>query len=242
MTDAPRSLSDAPRSLSDDRDAVEEQTRRLLETVRLLPPDSIGDPSLCPGWTRGHVLSHIARNADGVVNLATAVTTGQHLPMYASPEARDADIEAGSGRPLAEQLADLEAGAQRWREAAATLGDEHADVRVESRGGATVRGGYLPFMRLRELVFHHVDLRAGFSFADVDDDDVLKAFLDDEVKRLTRNAETPSMTIRTDEGDAWSIGDGQPTVSGSRAAVLGWLARGLTDGVTGDLPTLPFGG
>jgi len=166
-----------------------------------------------------------------------------HRPQRRRPrQPRDRrDIEAGSGRPLAEQLADLEAGAQRWREAAALLGEEHAEVRVESRGGATVRGGYLPFMRLRELVFHHVDLRAGFSFADVDDD-VLKAFLEDEVKRLSRNAETPSMTIRTDEGEAWSIGDGQPTVSGSRAAVLGWLTRGLTDGVIGDLPTLPFGG
>jgi len=50
------------------------------------------------------------------------------------------------------------------------------------------------------------------------------------------------VTIRTDEGDAWSIGDGRPTVSGSRAAVLGWLTRGLTEGVVGDLPTLPFGG
>jgi len=234
-------MTDAPRSLSDDRAAVEAQTGQLLETVRGLAPGSLAETSLCTGWTRGHVLSHIARNADGLVNLATAVTTGQHLPMYASPEARDADIEAGSGRPLAEQLADLEGGAQRWREVAAYLEEEHADLRVESRRGATVRGGYLPFMRLREVVFHHVDLRAGFSFADVDDD-LLKAFLDDQVKRLNRNAETPGMTIRTDEGDAWSIGDGRPTVSGSRPAVLGWLTRGLTDGVTGDLPTLPFGG
>jgi len=234
-------MTDAPRSIEDDLDAVEAQTTRLLETVRGLAPDSLGRPSLCAGWTRGHVLSHIARNADGLVNLVTAATTGRDIPMYASPEARHADIEVGSGRPLAEQLADLEDGAGQWRQAAAALGEEHAEVRVEARGGVTVRGGYLPFMRLREVVIHHVDLRAGFGFVEVDDD-VLKTLLDDQVKRLGRNAATPSVTIRTDEGDAWSIGDGRPTVSGSRAAVLGWLTRGLTEGVVGDLPTLPFGG
>jgi len=28
-------------------------------------------PSLLPGWTRGHVLSHIARNADGITRTLT---------------------------------------------------------------------------------------------------------------------------------------------------------------------------
>lgn len=233
-------MTESMRNLADDRAAVEVQTARLLETVRGLDPDSVGAATLCPGWSRGHVLTHVARNADGLDNLVTAVTTGRHVPMYASPEARDADIESGSGRPLAEQLADLEASAGRWRDAAATLGDEHADVRVETRGGSTAQAGYLPFMRLREVVFHHVDLEAGFSFGDLDGE-LLTAFLDDELRRLNRNPATPGMTIRTEEGDAWSVGDGQPTVSGSRPAVLGWLARGLTQGVVGDLPTLPPG-
>jgi maleylpyruvate isomerase len=234
-------MSPLPRGLAQDRDAIDVETSRLLETVRRLAPDSLSAPTLCTGWTRGHVLSHIARNADGLVNLVTAVTTGQKIPMYASPQAREADIEAGSGRALEEQLADLEAGATRWREAAATLGEEHAEIRVESRGGSTVAGGYLPFMRLREVVIHHVDLRAGYDFADVGPD-LVEAFLDDQVRRLRRDPASPGMTVRTDEGDAWSIGDGEPTVSGSRSAVLGWLTRGLTDGVAGDLPSLPFGG
>ena len=61
----------------------------------------------------------------------------------------------------------------------------------------------------------------------------------DTIRRLSRDPETPSMSIRTDEGDVWSIGDGQPIVSGSRADVLAWLTRGVTTGVTGTLPTVP---
>ena len=229
------------RSLSEDLAAVEVQTTLLLETTRGLDPGSVHHPSLCAGWTRGHVLTHVARNADGMVNLVTAVTTGEQIPMYASAEARDADIEVGAGRPISEQVADLEASAARWSQISSSLGEAHADVRVEGRGGVMLRGGYLPFMRLREVVLHHVDLDAGFGFTRVDSAVTIR-LLDDAVHRLRNNPATPSMTIRTDEGDSWSIGDGQPTASGSRAAVLGWLTRGLSDGVAGKLPTLPFGG
>jgi len=234
-------MTDASESLSEDLAAVEVHTTLLLETTRSLDPGSVHHPSLCPGWTRGHVLTHVARNADGMVNLVMAVTTGEQIPMYASPEARDGDIEVGAGRSISEQVADLEASAERWSRISSSLREVHAGVRVEGRGGVMLRGGYLPFMRLREVVLHHVDLDAGFGFARVDSA-VTTRLLDDAVHRLRNNPATPSMTIRTDEGDSWSIGDGQPTASGSRTAVLGWLTRGLTDGVAGDLPTLPFGG
>lgn len=228
-------------TLAEDRAAVERATATLLDHVRRLDPSSVAAPSLCPGWSRGHILSHVARNADALVNLVTTATTGERIPMYASPEARDADIEAGAGRPFDEQLAHLEASAGRWSTAAETLAEEHADVRVEARGGAMLRAGYLPFMRLREVVYHHVDLDAGYGFDRVDDV-LLKRFLDDQMRRLSKDPATPSLTVRTDEGDAYSVGDGQPTVSGRRAAVLGWVSRGLTAGVVGDLPTLPNGG
>lgn len=236
---------DHRRSLAEDRDAVETYTDRLLATVRALDPGTQGAASLCPGWTRGHILSHVARNADALVNLVTAATTGERVPMYASPQARDADIEAGAARPLAEQIEDLDASAARWRAAAAALTDDLASRRVEARGGTMVRAGYLPFMRLREVVFHHVDLQAGFGWADVDQA-TLRALVADAVRRLRNHPDAPSLTIRTAEGDEWPVGSaagaGSPVVSGSRAAVLAWLARGLTDGVEGDLPTLPFGG
>ena len=73
-------------------------TGRLLATTAALADPEVREPSLLPGWTRGHVLSHIARNADGLINLLRWAHTGTQIPMYASQQARDADIEAGAGR------------------------------------------------------------------------------------------------------------------------------------------------
>ena len=214
--------------------AVDRHTEQLLATARSLDPGSLGQPSLCPGWTRGHVLTHIARNADALVNLLTNATTGSSTPMYASPDSREADIEAGAGRPLAEQ----EASAARVAAAAAGLSEDLSDTPLLARNNTKVRAGYLPFMRMREVVMHHIDLDAGFSFVDVDDE-VLLALLQDTVRRLRHDPETPSMSIRTNEGDVWSIGDGRPLVSGTRAAVLAWLTRGDTSNVVGSLPAIP---
>src|SRR6266496_3912112 len=89
-------------------------TDRLLATAAALSDTQAREPSLLPGWTRGHVLTHIARNADGMVNLLHWARTGTQTPMYASPESRAADIEAGAGRPAAGLAADV-------RESAAAL-------------------------------------------------------------------------------------------------------------------------
>ena len=58
-------------------------TERLLTTATALSDAQMRDPSLLPGWTRGHVLTHIARNADGLVNLMRWARTGTKTPMYA---------------------------------------------------------------------------------------------------------------------------------------------------------------
>jgi maleylpyruvate isomerase len=211
---------------------------RLLATARGLDGVAVAAPSVLPGWTRGHVLSHVARNADSCVNLLTWARTGVETPQYASAEQREADIEAGAGRPLAEQVADVEASAARFGAAAAELTEDLTDVPLLARNDTRVKAGYLPFMRLREVVLHHIDLDAGFSFGQVDDA-VTLALLQDTIRRLRKDPETPSMSLRTNEGDVWSIGDGRPVVSGTRADLLAWLTRGVTAGVTGTLPSIP---
>src|ERR1017187_7981403 len=77
-------------------------TARLLATSAGFTDAQVREPSLLPGWTRGHVLSHVARNADSLGNLLRGAATGAQIPMYASTQARDADIEAGAGRGAAE--------------------------------------------------------------------------------------------------------------------------------------------
>src|SRR6516164_11535621 len=86
---------------------IGEATDRLLASAAALTDATAREPSALPGWTRGHVLTHVARNADGLGNLLRWARTGTKTPMYASREARAASIEAGAGRPAAELTADV---------------------------------------------------------------------------------------------------------------------------------------
>jgi len=94
-------------------DELDRSTDRLLSAVEKQPAESVPEPSLLPGWSRGHVLTHLARQADALLNHYTWVRTGVETPAYASQETRAADIEAGAGRPLAEQLDDLRSSCAR---------------------------------------------------------------------------------------------------------------------------------
>jgi maleylpyruvate isomerase len=88
-----------PAALRGDLDEMAASTDRLLATVDGLDDAALRAPSLLPGWTRAHVLTHIARNADGLVNLVTWARTGEETPMYASTQARDTAIAATGGLP-----------------------------------------------------------------------------------------------------------------------------------------------
>lgn len=221
---------------------VHEATELALVTVGRLPHGAQTHPSLCQGWTRGHVLTHLARNADALGNLVTWALSGVPTPMYTSLEAREAAIASGATRPMSELAADVQESAARLAELAARLSPEHDEVQVEVRGGWWLPARKLARLRLREVCYHHVDLDAGFGFADLTSDHAAR-FLADEVTRLRSHPEAPALTMRSDEGDDYTIGDGTAYVTGSRAAILGWVARGLTAGMSGDgcLPTLPKG-
>ena len=131
--------------------------QRLLRSVERMRPEQVFEPSALPGWTRGHVITHLARNADGLVNLLTGAGTGTPTPMYPSEEAREQGIEAGAKRPLPEQLADLRAAGLRLAEAAAAVPDAAWSVEVPHRLGAFPAFG-VPPKRLSEIEYHHVDL------------------------------------------------------------------------------------
>jgi maleylpyruvate isomerase len=229
--------------LHDNLELLGTETAALLATVARLDDASITAPSLCEGWTRAHIVTHLARNADALCNLMRWATTGEPAPMYASPESRDADIVEGARRTAAEQVLDLETSAARFAEVAPSLAGPPEERQMQARGGRIVHGKDVPTLRLREVVFHHVDLDMGFGFADADAGFVARS-LRRAVATLAGAPEAPSLRIRSEEGDVWSIGDGATYVTGTRAALLLWLARGRADSVTADapLPALPAWG
>ncbi|NMM22713.1 MAG: maleylpyruvate isomerase family mycothiol-dependent enzyme [Phycicoccus sp.] len=229
--------------LSDNLSLLAHETSLLMRTAAGLDDDAMRRPSLCDGWTRAHVLSHIARNADGLGNLASWAVTGTPRAMYDSPEARDADIAAGATRSAQEIRTDLEDSAARFAAAAGGLAGAPEEFEVEMRGGRKVLGGQLPTLRLMEVVIHHVDLDAGYTFADTDPGFVKRAVAN-SVSRMTVKADAPSVTLRSQEGDTWTIGDGRQVVTGSNAALLLWLTRGNGAELASNaaLPRLPSWG
>ena len=184
---------------------LERQTAALLETVAGLT--DLSHPSLCEGWSRGHVLAHLARNADGLGNLVRAAH-GADVTMYASSERRDADIEEGAQRPPEEIKADCTQTAGEILAALATLTPEDDETIVtRTPGGETFPARRLPLMRLREVVYHHVDLDAGFTFHDVPDD-LLDTYVELELRQkpkadvllwLARGLPSPHPTSTTQE-------------------------------------------
>jgi len=229
--------------LADNLTLLASETSLLEQTAAGLDDESVRVASRCQGWTRAHLLTHLARNADGLGNLAGWAITGIPAAMYDSPQAREAEIAAGSLRGAGEILADLRESAARFASAARNLTGPPEHVEVEMRAGRRVLGGQLPTLRLMEVVFHHVDLDAGYSFADADPGFVRRA-IGNAVDRITSRGQAPALSLLSDSNDSWSMGEGTQEVTGTNAALLLWLARGDATGLRSgrDLPPLPAWG
>jgi maleylpyruvate isomerase len=223
---------------------VQEATDRLLTTAEQIPDPTA--PSLLPGWTRGHVLTHIARNADGAVNLLTWARTGVETPQYSSWESRVADIEAGSSRPLPDLVADLRAACSRLATALETMPAEAWAHIVHGTRGRDVPAAGVVWSRLKEVEVHHVDLGAGYTPADWPEAFTLR-MLRTLASDFTERDDGPRFVLRVPEiGHDIRFGDGvsSPVVSGSAAAAVGWLigrstGEELTVEPPGSLPPVP---
>jgi maleylpyruvate isomerase len=208
---------------------VEHATERLLHTVADLEATDITRPSALPGWTIGHVVTHLARNADSLTNLLTWARTGVETPQYPTPAARDEGIEAGRARPLAAQLADLRESCERFADAAAAMPAPAWTFVFPTTG---LSAAAVPWARLREVEVHHVDLGRGYTPADWSD-----AFTQRLLREVTGDRPEPVII----EGVRQVTIDGV-TVSGPVRALAAWLS-GRADGSeltsTAPLPTLP---
>ncbi|WP_121746434.1 maleylpyruvate isomerase family mycothiol-dependent enzyme [Streptomyces sp. E2N166] len=217
--------------------SVRDATERLLTAVGKLDNASVTESSRLPGWTRGHVLAHLARNADALVNVF------EGRPMYVSGEARDADIQRDAPRPLEAQIADVRESAARLQDAWAVPGDWSRTV--ELRNGITDSASRVPFRRWVEVELHHVDLGIGYELEDLPAE-FTERETDFLAARFAGHPDVPPTRL-TDGTRAWSTGREasapEVTVTGPPADLLGWLA-GRREGTAlstegGPLPSLP---
>jgi maleylpyruvate isomerase len=230
------SVSDLP-----ELDTLAESADRFLGAVRALIDDDVLQPSALPGWSRAHLLAHVAQAADSRTGLLRAAQAGLAGEQYPSEQARADAIEAGARRPAAVIRADVNRAVAEcltaMRQHPAGLWDAPA---IWLRGGRRPVRGAVASLR-SELEFHHVDLAAGYA-----PDDWPAEFVATELRLVTalmdHRADAPPVTLIA--ASAVRVGTVPPIdVTGPPAAILAWLSgRGDGSGLDGGgagLPSLP---
>ncbi len=222
-------IGTAADQLAEALDLMRNSTARLLGNTIAVSDDEWRAPSRLPGWTRGHVATHIARQADALIRLCRWARTGEPEPMYESSQARDTEIEAGAARSGLELQIDLDTTSGRlvaaFDEVAAVGGWE---APVEMRGGLQVVPRLLPLARLTEVELHHVDLDVGYGIDDIDET-TAAWLLEWSAFRLRQRDEFPRLELVSTSGLVITVGSSGPPrqVRGSNARLLGWLTSRL---------------
>ena len=211
----------------------------LVRTVDGLDDAAYAQPSLLPGWTRSHVVAHLALNAEGLAGVLHGAHVGRPQPMYASLEGRDTDIADLATAAPAEVRERFLAGTALFAEALAAMHDADWDGRFErTPGGPDFALPNVLLMRVREVEIHHADLDAGYAAADWPE-----GFREVLLESMTKRPYPAPFAARPSELDnTWHYGDGDggPVVTGTSAAIGWWLTgRGDGEGITTDSGTLP---
>ena len=137
-------------------------TQRLLDEARLMTRPDLRGPSLLPGWSRAHVLAHLARDADATRHLLIGARAGQDRSAYASPQARSADIDVSAAAGATELIDDLASSAMALRTVARQLPESAWRYRVQVLDSPRFPASQLLTRRLAEVELHHCDLGIGY--------------------------------------------------------------------------------
>lgn len=216
---------------------------RLLDDLAGLSDDEVTSPSLLPGWTVGHVITHLTRNADGFTRMAKAAARGEVGHQYPGGlDQRSRDIEAGATRPASEQLDDLRRSVEDLTAAFGRLGPDAWRDGVGMLVVGERRVADMPFRRWREVEVHHADMgHPSFGYGDWSEAYVERELAETLDTLAGRLPDQVALRIDfEDVPDVVAIGDGDAvTVSATRRWVLAWLLGRVE---APDLPELgPWG-
>lgn len=217
---------------------VDPVLKRIADATQLLLGETIGisdadwhEPSLLPGWSRAHVATHLARNADALRVVASATMAGDPTPMYPSASSKYNAIERGAERDGLELQVDLDTSAGELARLCERVPDWLMPVKLV---GGEYPLAVITLIRLQEVTMHHMDLDCGFTWENLDI--VPARWLFQWICLLMRDdASLPALDIETTSGEHVSLGGvgERRAVSGSDAAVWAWLiGRTPGEGVT----------
>ena len=180
---------------------------KVLESIRNLDDDAVRRPSRLPGWTVGHVLTHLARNGDSVVRRLQGCASDEIVDQYeGGAEGRADDIEAGASRSATELIADVEATNAAVQAAIAAMPDDAWGRLSRSVGGTLAPAAKVVFSRWREVEVHHVDLGLGYE-PDQWPEDLSRRWLADLLPTLPDRTEPQQLL-------AWMLDRGGPPALG----------------------------
>nr|WP_277441062.1 maleylpyruvate isomerase family mycothiol-dependent enzyme [Streptomyces sp. SPB162] len=195
-------------------------------------------PSALPGWTRGHLLSHVEGVALALARQARYALKDELIDPYdGGPPARNAAIEAGHGRSAAELRAAVSAALDEAEQAWTAIDARDLRRPVRYRDATLSAAAHAWW---RELEIHTVDAAIGYRAAQWSRPfcahvlDFLAPRVPDGVRLTLEASDGPESRV---------LGDGRPvTVRGALTDLTAWLAgrapEGPLDGGTAPLPEL----
>lgn len=212
------------RSFEDSRRWMQDGLKLIADAASGLDEAACSAPTQLPGWTRKHVIAHVAANAEALGNLVHWAATGEPTPMYSSPEARAAGIQDGVRRRVDDLDSWLRTSGADLEVAMSKLTDQHWQTPVVTAQGRTVPAIELPWMRSREVCVHAVDLDRGVAFAHLPAD-FLTALCDDVVAKRSSSPGISVALIATDADSSWQLPgpNAVATIRGPLADITAYL-------------------
>jgi maleylpyruvate isomerase len=202
-------------------------TADLVAAISGLSDSDVRGASLLPGWSRAHILTHLARNAEGGTRLLGWARTGEPSYEYVSLAARAAAIEAGADRTAAALIDDVRQTAEAFSAAATGMPPSRWDREVRWTAGQVTPARLIVPSRWGEVLIHHVDLAIGYQPAHWPAPFTAE-FLPLLVASLSgRDAAMEAVRLEaTDTGHVFTIGEttpASPRIAGLACELLAWL-------------------
>jgi maleylpyruvate isomerase len=146
-------------------ETVRQATRRVLRSIDDLTDLQAEGPCRLPGWSRAELITHLARNADGIRGMVEGAARDEVVAMYpGGAEQRSDGIAAGRGEHAADLRLDLRRASDHLTEAFETLPADAWDRMGRASKPRAMRE--LPWVRWREVEVHHADLDLGYEVSD----------------------------------------------------------------------------
>jgi len=218
-------------ALNDVKTAVAQLTALLAD----LDDETARADSGLPGWSRGHVITHIANFSEAMTRQIEEALQGRLVEFYdGGRPARTAAIEAGADRPATELTSHLLSATTALLTAWDKVGTDDWSRPITHREGDLTAAVDTTW---RELTIHTSDLGLGRTPATWP-----PAFCLHLLDFLRpRTPDGVHLILRSDEGTTWENGTGEDHVlTGPLTTLTAWYAGRTTPvaSITGPVPDL----